>query len=339
MLSNPILNSAYFSAAHQTNITQQTSTKHRKMASTSNINSVTGAVGMMPLLYPVSSLDPFTNDPNSNYDGSSRSTSAYSVMPDTAAPILHKGVYHPTPGYPQTYTEALQRQLNPATRGKQQLSIRLPSDQIEKIISALGPRTQAQQITTPTTPDTSMPPPPIPQRAPALSNNTALENSTAPDNSTEKDSGPTTQSQLSQAGGNAINRRGESGYSDVSMHNNCTSFPTCTHEDGEGRLIHNAPTAPATVVKGKKEGSSAAKRKLSLSAKQNDDQTEKKRPRRSARFLQHDSGFDSGPSSDLNHNTNNNNGAAGGDEPAVVESDGRAGQEADESGAQVAESE
>ena len=57
----------------------------------------------------------------------------------------------------------------------------------------------------------------------------------------------------------AIDRRGESRFSDVSMHVGCDSFPGCLTEDHEGHLLHN--TTPGPVIRGKKEGSSPDKRK------------------------------------------------------------------------------
>ncbi|KAK5171175.1 uncharacterized protein LTR77_004319 [Saxophila tyrrhenica] len=342
MHTHQTMNNAFFPGPQ--NITgTQSSNKYglhqRKVASTSNINTGSYTMGALTLPRPGSPLHPFGHDQHSNYDGSSRSTSAYSAMPDTAAPLLHKGLYHPTPGYLNQYTEAAQRQRQ-SIPASSQFSFRLPSDQINRIITALGSKTQEEQ---PTNTSTSMLPPPIPQRVAAVNKDAEESNG---------DAAPG-QFQLNQAAASDNNRRGRSNYSDISMHNDCTSFPTCTQEDGNSGVVHNPPVAPAEttstapavtaptaptakIVKGKKEGSASAKRKLSTSAQQSE-ATEKKRTRRSTRLLQHDSGYAGGLSSS-DRDVSNGNGTAGA-EPAVVESNGRAGQEADESGAAVTESE
>lgn len=56
--------------------------------------------------------------------------------------------------------------------------------------------------------------------------------------------------------------RGDSRYSDISMHASCGSFPSCTTEDASGSILHN--NQPVQSVKGRKEGSSPAKRECSL---------------------------------------------------------------------------
>ena len=60
-------------------------------------------------------------------------------------------------------------------------------------------------------------------------------------------------------------RRGDSRYSDISMHAGCNAFPSCISEDTEGHLVHTG--GPATVVRGRKEGSSLSKRKSTSTGK------------------------------------------------------------------------
>ncbi|KAI7085031.1 hypothetical protein KC319_g21662 [Hortaea werneckii] len=94
---------------------------------------------------------------------------------------------------------------------------RLPSDQVQQIIQAIK-----QPL--PNVSD-AMPPPPLPQRLM-----------------------PTPPLQPV-----ADRTRGESHYSDISMHAGCTSYPNCITEDGDGAILHNGH--PTSVVKGRKEGS------------------------------------------------------------------------------------
>jgi hypothetical protein len=307
MMGNPILGGDYLSGPNNS-FHSQLPTKHKKIASTSNLPGGLYTAGRT-LPTPVSALHPFGEDPNSNYDGSSRSTSAYSIMPNSAGPLLN-AFHHPTPAYPTTFG-----MLEP-------LKFRLPSDQVHQIASAVNAKSQAQQALDAAI---SMPPPPVPQRP--LASNTGINGH--PTAKPESVSQP--QSDALDQVGDVIkvstDRRGDSRYSDVSMHNNCTSFPTCTTEDSEGRVVHNPPTAPATVVKGKKEGSSAAKRKSSSSEKQSD-RAEKRPVRRSSRLLQHDSGHPGASSDSLNGSNN-----------AVIEPSGGPVQEANPISSQISESE
>ncbi|KAK5109405.1 hypothetical protein LTR62_007071 [Meristemomyces frigidus] len=131
-------------------------------------------------------------------DGSSRSTSGYSVVPPTAYPVF------------DTTTSYLGALAHAA--GQQTMPVRLPSDQIQRIIDALSPSKPATNL--------AMPPPPVPHRS--------SSETTTP----------------------VPGRRGDSRYSDVSMHAACTNYPSCLTEDTEGRLMHS----PSSVVRGKKEG-------------------------------------------------------------------------------------
>ncbi|KAK0274293.1 hypothetical protein LTR91_020166 [Friedmanniomyces endolithicus] len=134
-------------------------------------------------------------------DSSSRSTSAYSFVPPTAYPTFDLAAPYPGSG-----TQSLHNQS---------MHLRLPSDQLQKIIDALTPPKAAEAL--------SMPPPPVPQQRPTVGSTTPVSN-----------------------------RRGNnsSRYSDISMHASCTSFPSCISEDAEGCLVHQ----PATIVRGRKEG-------------------------------------------------------------------------------------
>lgn len=55
-----------------------------------------------------------------------------------------------------------------------------------------------------------------------------------------------------------MDRRGVN-YSDISMHNGCINYPSCISEDADGQIVHI--NNPSTVIRGRKEGSSPAKRK------------------------------------------------------------------------------
>lgn len=278
------------------NANSKPAAKRKKAASTSNIGAT------LPSHYPTQAMAPcpVRNDlvtPSSNYDlNSSRSTSAYSTVPDLAAPLIAKGMHHTNPGCSDAYVGATQQVVS---HKQPQISFRLPSDQLSKIIDALGKRPQVVSEDKPssvlptTNPSEMMPPPPVPQRVSAGGDG-INQNAT------------TTAAQGHPQSNTVVvpvaNRRDESRFSDVSMHNNCTSFPTCTTEDANGTIVHAPADCPSPVVKGKKEGSSAApKRKLSISAETND-QAERKRTRRSSRLLQHDSGYAGGPSDDNDGN-------------------------------------
>ena len=63
-------------------------------------------------------------------------------------------------------------------------------------------------------------------------------------------------------------RRGDSRYSDISMHAGCNAFPTCISEDTEGHLIHTG--GPAGVVRGRKEGDSSPSKRKSTSTEHSD---------------------------------------------------------------------
>ncbi|KAK0285928.1 hypothetical protein LTS00_010719 [Friedmanniomyces endolithicus] len=151
-------------------------------------------------------------------DSSSRSTSAYSFVPPTAYPTFDMAA-----PYPGSAAQSLHNQS---------MHLRLPSDQLQKIIDALTPpkaaeavccMTHRHHVRPLTAAQLSMPPPPVPQQRSTVGSTTPVSN-----------------------------RRGNnsSRYSDISMHASCTSFPSCISEDAEGCLVHQ----PATIVRGRKEG-------------------------------------------------------------------------------------
>ena len=164
-------------------------------------------------------------DPNSCYDASSRSTSTYSTIPFSALPSM----MHMSPGYPDI--SAYDR----TTRN--QFEVRIPSDQLEKILNALeSPKRASSQAGSDAK---NMPPPPLPLYV----------------------AGPkgvgTDQLPVPAHLHSFVDRRGEShsNLSDISMHAACTEFPKCTAEDSDGHIVHSSPAAPAKTVRSRKEGS------------------------------------------------------------------------------------
>jgi len=177
-------------------------------------------------------------------DSSSRSTSAYSFVPPTAYPTFDMAA-----PYPGSAAQSLHNQS---------MHLRLPSDQLQKIIEALTPpkaaeavccMTHRHHIQSLTAAQLSMPPPPVPQQRSTVGSTTPVSN-----------------------------RRGNnsSRYSDISMHASCTSFPSCISEDAEGCLVHQ----PATIVRGRKEGL-AVEPSPTKKRKSSDTATSSSHPRRS----------------------------------------------------------
>jgi len=163
-----------------------------------------------------------TGDAQSNYDMSSRSTSGYSNGVDitNAMPF----------GFSQDYSLPRSRQVQ----------VRLPSDQLQQIINAMHPADYSTSQ--------AMPPPPVPLRA--IAPKLEVEAGYVSSSGQHLPSAPNT---------NDANRRGESQSSDISMHPECNSYPTCTVENDQGQIVHSSPATPSTVIKGKKEGSSPTK--------------------------------------------------------------------------------
>lgn len=217
---------------------------------------------------------PVPTYPIASSDASSRSTSAYSIFNDAAAPLLSKDIHMPV----------FSSERPEVAKKSPPFHFRLPSDQLQIIVKAITSNQQQQQgaIAAAASPNTTMPPPPLPVHAvqPKATNSSEQHGAC---------SFPLARPNPDSDMLDVINRREQSRYSDISMHAGCTDFPSCTSEDAEGRIVHNTLTSPAEVVKGRKEGSSPAKRKLSVSyvVAKEDDHTEK-RPCRSPRLLQHD---------------------------------------------------
>lgn len=245
-------------------------------------------------------FNPFVQYANGMQDTGTRSTSAYSNITDSAAPLFHNAPSVPT--YPAAHGETTPR--------NRQVQFRLPSDQLQMILQAMSPASSDRP--TPAPASNNMPPPPLPTLT-TVHKGTEFPSPQYPSLGSPFRSGTNYTS----------DRRAESRYSDVSMHAGCNDFPSCTSEDAEGRLVHsNPPITPAKVVKGKKEGSSPGKRKYTKSfvvARADDDYAEYP-PRRSPRLLQHDSGCDGGEvdSSSQQHKDHVHTGEADGH--VVVES-------------------
>ena len=141
--------------------------------------------------------------------------------------------------------------LHEPYRGQRaQLEIRLPSDQLQKLIVAMSPSKQAE---TQSTSSAQMPPPPLPLHA--LVAKAGETDHHAHDASKGVDPAHDAQS----VGLYNASR----GSSDVSMHTGCTYFPSCTSVDDSSMVVHGNPACPSANVKGRKEGSSPMKRMLS----------------------------------------------------------------------------
>lgn len=139
--------------------------------------------------------------------------------------------------------------LHDPYRGQRtQLEIRLPSDQLQKLIVAMSP---SKQTETQSTRSTQMPPPPLPLHA--LVAKAGETDQHAHDGAKEAD----------DAHNNVGLCNASRGSSDVSMHTGCTYFPSCTSVDDSGLVVHGNPACPSANVKGRKEGSSPVKRMLS----------------------------------------------------------------------------
>jgi hypothetical protein len=140
---------------------------------------------------------------------------------------------------------------DPSRGMRTQLEIRLPSDQLQKLIVAMSP---SKQTETQITDSTQMPPPPLPLH-------TLVAKASDPEQTTHvglKGTGSAPGAQTI-AGVNSTSRVS----SDVSMHAGCIYFPSCTSEDDSSLVVHGNPACPSANIKGRKEGSSPMKRKWS----------------------------------------------------------------------------
>jgi hypothetical protein len=127
---------------------------------------------------------------------------------------------------------------------KTQLEIRLPSDQLLKLILAMSSPKQQEAM--------SMPPPPLPLHALA-----------AKGGGRSHPVQPSCKVEQPLASGGSTGLHGASrDLSDVSMHTACNFFPVCTTEDDSSIVVHNSPACPTTIIKGRKEGYSPTKRKF-----------------------------------------------------------------------------
>lgn len=292
MVTNPLQANAYLGAAAVANA--QMVNGHKRVPSGNGTMAIAG----MNAQLPSPPIHLYTHDQNAKFDAMSRSTSAYSAISDSAGPLMYKNGVNPVfTGMPVN-----------AEPKNQPVSFRMTSDQLQSIINAIRSPQEQQAISSSTT----MPPPPIPTHAVRSKDLPSDVSSALPQFSASK---PT-------FGSDALNfankgARAESRYSDISMHAGCNGFPNCTSEDCDGHIVHNAPNAPATVVRGRKEGSSPTKRKLSNKAKKSD--RAYKTSRRSSRLLQHDSGHDDDGTSDAGSGGATAAGE-GDDDASVVES-------------------
>lgn len=230
----------------------------------------------LPVLSPAQGfatpVNPYQN--YNNFDTGSRSTSAYSTVSASAGPIMPPNSFNVPPPQQQNGGPG-----HPAVQARDnQYQFRLPSDQLAQIISALNPHKQ-EQVSQPS--QHAMPPPPLPGHVAQYKHENAPIGHYAP-------LAPRDRTELDQQALNAIDRRAasSSGYSDVSMHAGCENFPHCITEDPSGCLVHNNTVVSAGMVKGKKEGSSPTKRKLSTNSAAKKNERTEKRARNSSRLPQ-----------------------------------------------------
>ena len=141
--------------------------------------------------------------------------------------------------------------LHESYRGQRaQLEIRLPSDQLQKLIVAMSP---SKQTETQSSSSTQMPPPPLPLHALAAKAGETDQH----EHHGSKGAEPANDAQ------NIELYNASRGSSDISMHTGCNYFPSCTSVDDSGLVVHGNPACPSANVKGRKEGSSPMKRMLS----------------------------------------------------------------------------
>jgi hypothetical protein len=139
--------------------------------------------------------------------------------------------------------------LHEPYRGQRtQLEVRLPSDQLQKLIVAMS---LSRQTETQSTDATQMPPPPLPLHALVAKAGVTDQHAHTRSKSIEP---------VLDGPNNTGLYNASRGSSDVSMHTGCTYFPSCTSVDDSSRVVHGNPACPSANVKGRKEGSSPMKR-------------------------------------------------------------------------------
>lgn len=201
---------------------------------------------MLPPWGPTHAGPIYSLGTNPDYADGSRSTSTYSNV--TAAAL-------------------------PMKVGQRPVEVRLPSDQVGRIIQAIRQEQQMQQVESPgqaaspllaveaaSTPETLSPD--EHNTITTLLNVANQENTVSPAKQPIKPADPEGVNELPTElpVTTTVDRRGQShsNYSDVSMHVNCDSYPTCTHVGSDGRVTHSVMQRPSSTVRGRKEGSSGA---------------------------------------------------------------------------------
>ncbi|CAK1356845.1 unnamed protein product [Cercospora beticola] len=173
---------------------------------------------------------------------SSRSTSAYSTLSRSGMPLsVANGMVHfaaalPAPApYPSNQHGLLP---NDRPANDTNMEVRIPSDQLQKVVDLLQRRASGS----------IMAPPPLPSHI--MDTKADVEKLEEAAATTENPDGD---------GNMMIDRRGtsRSNISDVSMHAGCADFPRCTTEDEDRRIVHQTGSgvAPAAVMRSRKEGS------------------------------------------------------------------------------------
>ena len=147
----------------------------------------------------------------------------------------------------------------PSPQGKS-LELRIPDDQLARLVEALSPRARSRYVTPneqanqlrPPNNDTSSQPSIMsgPLFDPKL-NAAAGARQTAPTQISVMDQGATLWDSIHAS--NALDGKHVRDPTDISMHMGCTDFPNCNH-DGPSET-QPATDSPAKYVKGKKEGS------------------------------------------------------------------------------------
>lgn len=201
--------------------------------SSSPFFSTPGPPPTTPTNHSLRAMLPTQQDPGQWYESSTRSTSAYSTVPLSSLPRIPV----------DSHNCPMVTGNDPDVATRHRVEMRIPSDQMQKLINAITTRSPPS-TTSPQMVSETMPPPPLPSRA----------------SPTRKVVEPETANMMStdglQTSTGAPNRRdaSHSNFSDVSMHVGCSLFPACTTEDAQGGILHDSSSVSADVVRGKKEG-------------------------------------------------------------------------------------